>query len=282
MSASEDLSKEKFFSMLEKSVKPQFFLLVASFVVFFDSMMVYFSGIGLIGLQAEGSGLSLALGLKLLIGFTIFSGLVSLVFPFLFGIVRPLYLGIVMPISDAVDSWVTRWIGADKDHVPYVHLRRVRDCVRPWDLRQEAHETKSDFLLKLYEDYARHHRSEEVEHYTIQYYAFCALIFTALNFWLPGGAKEVTLTGWIETFFSSTTLVWIALSVFFGMMAAPFHVDRSERKWIYHPPLYHRLEAEDEKEAYKRRILDAEIERNIAEARRARDKNIEEAAGPEE
>ncbi|MNR33324.1 hypothetical protein D3C85_1509900 [compost metagenome] len=66
------------------------------------------------------------------------------------------------------------------------------------------------------------------------------------------------------------------------MMAAPFHVDRSERKWIYHPPLYHRLEAEDEKEAYKRRILDAEIERNIAEARRARDKNIEEAAGPEE
>ncbi|WP_010170813.1 hypothetical protein [Pseudomonas sp. PAMC 25886] len=274
MSASEHLAKEQFLSMLEKSVRPSFFLLVISFLVFFDSVMVYFSGGGIVGLQIPGNTLNLELGIKLLIGFIAFSGLISLALPVIYSLAGTLYLAFGVPALTGFENWILSASGITGRETFNVRYRRNRDCVRAWELRAEAHETQSDFLINLYNNHAARRKADRAEQHTNQYYAFCAFFLTAFNFWLPGGSQASTLCGWLEMQTGSSMLIGLILLVLFLLMVVPFHVDRAAGEDIYHPPLHQRLEQRDEQSFQRQRALDAQLERDVQERKTKREKRL--------
>jgi hypothetical protein len=88
MNESDEWSRENFFSMIEKAVKPQFFLLTASFLLCVDSALVLSGGAGIRDYIATNGGMSLAIGIKCTLIFICFSGAVSLAFPILEGLTK--------------------------------------------------------------------------------------------------------------------------------------------------------------------------------------------------
>ncbi|MFP6558118.1 hypothetical protein WJ542_07285 [Paraburkholderia sp. B3] len=79
--ALEGFSREQFLSLLEKATKPQFFLLSASFLLFADAALSYFSGFGVRDAIGGSDVFGAALALKILLIFIAFSGVANLVIP---------------------------------------------------------------------------------------------------------------------------------------------------------------------------------------------------------
>lgn len=260
MAATEHLSKEQFLSMLEKSMKSSFFLLIISFFMFFDSMMAFFYGIGIEKLKSPGYPVNLELGVSVLIGFIAFSGLVSLFLPFLYSALAQAYKQYVPYHCDSFNEWFLKAVGIEPDTRP---RRRSKDEVSEWELRREAHETQSEFLLKLYDEHATQKQRKSREHHTSQFYAFCALFFLSLNYWLPGEHQADTVSAWVERYCSSSLPIWGAMFLLLLLTVIPFHHSRGTRPGIYHPPLYRRLEASDEKMRAQRRDAQAKFARML-------------------
>lgn len=78
--------------MLEKAVKPQFFLLVSSSLIFTNSVLAYFSGESIRDILTCNGGLNALLAIKIVLIFVVFSGLVSLMLPSLMVIVVVFYI----------------------------------------------------------------------------------------------------------------------------------------------------------------------------------------------
>ncbi|HDR9128373.1 TPA: hypothetical protein QDB31_005468 [Burkholderia vietnamiensis] len=270
MADSDEFSKEGFFSMIEKAFKPQFFLLTLCFALFIDSALVYFCGVGFKDAGGGANSLSMSLGIKITLAFLAFSGLVSMILPFVHGLAVQMYLATLYPVWGKFELFVDKALGFDKQQV--VPKRRENDCVRPWELRHEAHATQSEFLLGLYDDYRRQEQRDETNQRKTQFYAFCALFFTGLNYWVPGNMGDHTVTHWIEAYCLTSAPIWIALVTFASLMFVPFHIDNFDSKWVYCPPLHRRLEAKAQEEREKERKWREEIEQDVARMQRDRER----------
>jgi len=270
MSASEDLAKDKFFSMLESASKVKFFLLITSFMLLFDSLMVHFSGVGIVGMQRVEFRTDLVLGIKLLVAFVCFSGLLSLVFTLLYPLAVSVYAAAIEFLKN-LEATLARAMGLSKPDQAQVRWTRRTECVRPWEISEEAHETQSEFLIGIYDRYQQERAAQNAELHRIQLYAFSALVLASLNFYWSGIGDAISIVGWIEGQWSSTP-VWLALSVFFVLMVAPLHRNPSDSEWIYCPVLHRRLEKESKEEydraqAFSERMKrEARIHRAIREA----------------
>lgn len=266
MSASEDLAKDKFFSMLESASKVKFFLLIASFLLLFDSMMVHFSSAGIVGIQKVELKTDFALGIKLLVAFVCFSGLISLVFTLLYPLTVSVY-ETAIEILKNLEAKLVRGLVSSRPEQFQVRWTRRTDCVRPWEIREEAHETQSEFLIGIYDRYQQERAAQDAELYRIQLYAFSALVLASLNFYWSGIGDAISIVGWVEEQWSSTP-VWLGLSVFFVLMVAPLHRNASDSEWIYCPILHRRLEKES-KDEYDRAQAFSEKMRREAQIHRA-------------
>lgn len=262
MSASEDLAKDKFLSLLENAGKVKFFLLVASFFFLFDTVMVYFTGVGIVGMQDKDFKLELFLGIKLLITFVCFSGLLSLIFPTLYFVTIQVY-GFFVDWLRAVASSLAKAIGQRRDDPPFVRQFRLPDCVRPSELRREAHNTQSEFLLGEYRDFSRVQETGASELRTVQFYAFCALLLAVFNMGVSGDGQAITVIGWIEMQWSFDPVL-IGLATFFVLMVGPLHVEIMSDKWIYCPSLHDRLQKEDSDRYEQEQKFKKEIELDVS------------------
>lgn len=131
--------------------------------------------------------------------------------------------------------------------------------MRPHQLLDDAHEKESKFLLDIYKEYEERKQESEAAIREIQTYSFLALIFATTNFWLPGSASGHTLTRWICDFCDGSSVTWCAIAGLFWMVVTPTHKDEVGEKWIYCPPLYRKLEAEDEAHRKKEQDRRAEV-----------------------
>lgn len=158
MSGSVELSKEELFSLVEKAVKPQFFLLIFSFVLLFDASPVRFHHVGLFELGTSNLSTS-TVGITLILTFLAFSGLASMILPFLYIASIQLYIATVYSFC----LWLKQKIEPDNEPIHYTGpKRRERDRVRPWELREEAHKTQYDFLIQLYNTYDTTRKQEQI------------------------------------------------------------------------------------------------------------------------
>ncbi|AOJ08426.1 hypothetical protein [Burkholderia mayonis] len=269
MAESSEFSKESFLSMIEKAVKPQFFLLTISFVLFVDAALAYFCGAGLLDVEAVKNSITASLAIKISLAFLGFSGLVSMVLPFAESLSIQLYYATLYRAWGAFEDLLNSVLGLDRQ--PFIRKQRENNCVRPSELLREAHETQSDFLLKLYNDYDRRDQRAKVDQRKMQSYAFCALFFTASNYLLPPSVSDHALTHWISAYCASSAPIWTALIVFAMLVFMPLHFDEWDSKWIYCPPLHRKLEAESEAARRKERQFQEEVERNVAQMRYERD-----------
>jgi hypothetical protein len=269
MSASEDLAKDKFLSLLENAGKVKFFLLVASFFFLFDSVMVYFKGVGIVGMQDKDFKLELFLGIKLLIIFVCFSGLLSLIFPTVYFLTIQVY-ELFVDWLGAVASSLAKAVGQRRVDPPFVRQFRLRDCVRPSELRREAHNTQSEFLLSEYRAFSRAQETGASEVRTVQFYAFCALLLAVFNMGVSGDGQAITVIGWIEMHWSFAPVL-IGLGTLSVLMLAPVHVEIMSNKWIYCPPLHDRLEQEDNDRYEQQQKFEKELELDVARRKALRE-----------
>jgi hypothetical protein len=144
---------------------------------------------------------------------------------------------------------------------------RRNDHVRPYELLAEANATQSGFLLGLYKDHVSAEGRSKAARRKIEYYAFCALIFTALNYWLPSVDSQHTITSWVDSYFASTYPTWTMLLICGSIVFGPMHVDNWDPGWVYHPPLHNRLEKLDAEERERARKFEQQI-KDEANARR--------------
>ncbi|MDM8359660.1 hypothetical protein [Pandoraea communis] len=265
MTEADEFSKEGFFSMIEKAVKPQFFLLTLSFALFVDSCLVYFSSMGFKDIVAGASPINAAIAIKIMLIFLAFSGLVSMILPFAQALFIFLYIVTIYRALEAFGRWFDAAIGANNQHSSLTP--RETDCVRPGELREAAHLERSDFMLKLYDAFHRREDRKKIDQRKSQFYAFCALFFTALNYWLPGAASDHTVTTWVDLYCSSNTPVVSALLLFAALVLAPLYINGAEERWVYCPPLHLKLEAIDKAQRLKDQEFREEVEREIAKAK---------------
>lgn len=269
MAESDEFSRENFFSMIEKAFKPQIFLLAVGFGLFMDSTLVYFCGGGIRDVETGGNALSVSLAIKVTLAFIAFSGVVSMAMPFVDGTARQIYLEVLFKIQSALHNLKVLFWGSEDE--PRPPRQREHNCVRPGELKLEAHETHSDFLMGVYSEYRRPRKHAESQGRKTAFYAFCALVFMAFNYWLPGASGELTVTRWFAPEFMTAWQIWFGFTVFAVLAFAPLHVDDWGKQWIYCPPLYRKLEAKDEEEREKERKWRTELERNVAQARYERE-----------
>jgi hypothetical protein len=100
-------------------------------------------------------------------------------------------------------------------------------------------------LLGIYKDYAVQDRRDISERRKIEYYAFCALLFTIVNYCLPGTDSQHTITGWVESYFVSSCAVWLMVLLCSAIVFGPLHTSSWDPGWIYYPPLHEKLEKKD-------------------------------------
>lgn len=243
MTESDEFSRESFFSMVEKAVNPQFFLLTTSFVLFVDWALVYFCGFGARDVAGGSPPVSIALAMKITLAFLAFSGLTSLVVPFAMVPVMLLYIEVQYRGSALIYELNRRLFGSNE---PWVAKLREYNHVRPNELELEAHETQSDFLIRLYESDSRREARERAQTRKTQLYALCALVFMLLNYWITGAAVCHTVTCWTVDYFGSNVPIWLGFTLFAILAFGPLHTNDWDRRWIFHPPLYRKLEHEDE------------------------------------
>lgn len=265
MAESDEFSKDGFFSMIEKAVQPQFFFLILSFALFIDSTLVYFCGNGFRDVEASGNPLGVSLGVKITLAFLGFSGMVSIILPFVEGLSRQVYVLTFLRAWQAFEHLMDQVIGLDSQE----SRRSIREHkrVRPGEVREEAHETQSEFLYARYDEFRRRDERAEAKQRKTEFYAFCVLSLTCLNYWLPGSACDHTMTHWITNACASSTPIWFTLLFFWAMTFLPLHRDDWDSRWVYCPPLYRKLEAKEKEERERERKIQEEIDRNIAEAR---------------
>ncbi|MGG1944690.1 hypothetical protein AB1286_07765 [Trinickia sp. NRRL B-1857] len=244
MATASSLSLDKFLSMLEKAVRPQFFLLAASFLFFSDSMLAYFSGASIKDIIIEGGKFDISLALEVALIFVAFSGLVSLILPTLKVTVVLIYIEMQYQTWKITSHIKRDWIGIDEP--PFKFHRREHNRVRPAELLDEAHEKESKFLMDRYEQYERDERESEIALREMQAYSFCSLTFILLNYLLPENHSNHTLTNWVVNYCGTSSPVWMTIGVLGWLVVLPVHQDDFSKKWIYCPPLYKKLEAAEE------------------------------------
>ncbi|PQV44255.1 hypothetical protein [Paraburkholderia sp. BL21I4N1] len=244
MTVANNLSMDKFLSMLEKAVRPQFFLLATSFLFFLDSMAAYFSGVGIKDIVEGGGRFDVSLALEVALIFVAFSGLISLVFPTLMVTVVLVYIDLQYRVWKTSYHIKKSWLGIKDD--PFNRQRRQHNCVRPTELLREAHEKESKFLMDRYAEYECGEQEGRVAQREVQVYAFCALIFVACNYFLPGSYSNHTISNWAVGYCGASFPVWVTIGIFCWFVVLPVHQDDLNKKWIYCPPLYEKLEAEEE------------------------------------
>ncbi|NWD66965.1 hypothetical protein HX870_05045 [Pseudomonas gingeri] len=271
MSGSVELSKEELFSLVEKAVKPQFFLLIFSFVLLFDASLVRFHHVGLFELGTSNLSTS-TVGITLILTFLAFSGLASMILPFLYIASIQLYIATIYSFC----LWLKQKIEPDNEPIHYTGpKRRERDRVRPWELREEAHKTQSDFLIQLYNTYDTTRKQEQINQRRVDFFAFCTLCFLVLNCCLPSSPQAQTLAQMSITYFSTTTHIWLSLSVFAVIAFHSLHDDTYEKRWIYCPPLHNALEDKDEEKRKQERQFQEEIKIRSEISRRRREETLE-------
>ncbi|MDR6388429.1 hypothetical protein [Paraburkholderia phenoliruptrix] len=248
---------DKFLSMLEKAVRAQFFLLATSFLFFLDSVATYFSGVGIRDIVQGGGRFDMSLALEVALIFVAFSGLISLVLPTLMVTVILFYIDIQYGAWKIYYNAKRNWLGI-KD-APFNRQRGQHNCVRPTELLREAHAKESKFLIDRYEEYERSEQESRAAQREIQVYAFCALIFLAFNSFLPGSYSNHTITNWVVSYCGASFPVWIAIGIFCWLVVLPVHQDDTNKRWLYCPPLYEKLEAEEE----QRRKAEQEWEKKM-------------------
>jgi len=159
----------------------------------------------------------------------------------------------------AVIHDLNRRLFGSNDH--WIPRQREHNHVRPGELQLEAHETQSDFLIRLYEFNSRHEDRGRLQTRKTQLYALCALVFLLLNYWITGAGVCHSATCWAVDHFGSNLPVWLGFALFAMLVFGPLHTDDWERRWIFHPPLYRKLEQKDEEWRKKEREWKAEAVR---------------------
>lgn len=269
MADSDDFSREKFFSMVEKAVNPQFFLLMTSFALFADWVLAYFWGFGARDIASGASAFTVALAVKLTLAFLAFSGLTSLVLPQVMILLLLLYIDGSSWVQRTIRYLTERWFGPNEPSFP---KQRPLHYVSARELELEAHETQSDFLIRLCERDSQREERKDAEARKTQTYAFAALVFLLLNYWSTGTEACHTATCWSADRFGSSVFVWWAISLFVWIVLAPLHKEWKPR-WIFHPPLYRKLRKQEDEERRQEREWNEENARRIAEMRQREQQN---------
>lgn len=269
MADSNEFSRESFFSMVEKAVNPQFFLLMTSFALFADWALAYFGGFGARDIASGASAFNVALAVKLTLAFLAFSGLTSLVLPQVMIPLLLLYIDVSSLVQRAIYHLTERWFGPD---APPPLKQRPLNYVTARELEIEAHETQSDFLIRLCERDSQREERKDAQARKTQAYAFAALVFLLLNYWSTGTEACHTATCWSADHFGSSVPVWLAFCLFVWIVLARLHREW-EPRWIFHPPLYRKLEKKEEEQRRQERQWEEENARHIAEMRQRKQQN---------
>ena len=275
MADSNEFSRESFFSMVEKAVNPQFFLLMTSFALFADWALAYFWGFGARDIASGASAFTVALAVKLTLAFLAFSGLTSLVLPQVMIPLLLLYIDVSSWVQRATYHLKERWFGPDESPLP---RQRPHNHVIVSELELEAHETQSDFLIRLCERDRQREERMDAQARKTQAYAFAALVFLLLNYWSTGTEACHTATCWSADHFGSSVPVWLAICLFACTVLPRLH-KQWEPRWIFHPPLYRKLRKKEEEQRRQEREWEQENARHIAEMRQREQQNKKPAGG---
>lgn len=257
MAVADDVSREKFFSMLEKAVRPQFFMLITSFLIFADCALVHFAGFGIRDVEKSAGGFNVSLALTLLLIFVAFSGFASMALPSVMVPALMFYIDVKYQVWLLFYKFKRHWFGSE---APPVRARqRAHNRVTLKEILDAAHEGENTFLMDLYKEYDATRRRADADLRELQKYAFCALVSLIFNYWLLGVNSDHAITHWVVEYYASSLPVWMAIGFLLWLVLLPVHHYDSEGQWIYCPPLYQKLEAEED----MRRKEEAEWRRKI-------------------
>lgn len=206
--------------------------------------MVRFSGLGLRDIESSAKGFNVPLVLKLTLIFVGFSGLASLVIPSVMVPTLQFYIDVKYQIWLLFYNAKKYWFGSERSQ-PIQRRQRPHNRVTPKEILDAAHEEENAFLMDLYKDYNRARSQSDADLREVQRYAFCAVVFLICNYWFLGSNRDHAITYWIADYCASSSPVWIAIALLLWLVVLPVHQNDFGTQWIYCPPLYRKLEAEE-------------------------------------
>lgn len=223
------------FSTLQAATEVNFFLLSTTFALLVDNALLALKQPGLIELAKNKEALSASNAtFQIILIFIAFSFLTSLVLPIAAAIIDEIYIHTAGSWITSFGLFIDRKLGLERS-LPH----REHNCVRPWELKEEAHRTQEKYYLDLYKEYETKWLSQRENMIRFAFHSFCCLAMLLANFYMGHlGMKTVTnvTAGYVE----STQPIWTAIAILLSMMFWRFY-SNNDPQWIYCPNLYDKL-----------------------------------------
>lgn len=223
------------FSTLQAATEINFFLLSTTFALLVDTTLLALKQPGLIELARNKEALNTSnVTFQIILIFIAFSFLTSLVLPIAAAIIDEIYIHTAGGWITSLGLFAERKLGLERS----LH-QREHNCVRLWELKEEAHRTQEKYFLDLYKQYDEkwhYHRDNMIR---FAFHAFCCLAMLLANFYL-GYCGIETVSKTIATYFDSTQPIWSAIAILLSMIFWRFY-SNTDPQWIYCPNLYDKL-----------------------------------------
>ena len=171
---------------------------------------------------------------QIILIFIAFSFLTSLVLPIAAAIIDEIYINTAGGWITSLGLFAERKLGLERS-LP----RQEHNCVRLWELKEEAHRTQEKYYLDLYKQYEEKWYYQRDNMIRFAFHSFCCLAMLLANFYLGHFGME-TVSKVIATYFDSTQPIWAAIAILLSMIFWRFY-SNTDPQWIYCPNLYDKL-----------------------------------------
>lgn len=223
------------FSTLHAATEVNFFLLSTTFALLVDNTLLLLRQPGLMELARNKEALNASnTTFQIILIFIAFSFLTSLVLPIAAAIIDEIYIHTAGGWITSLGLFIERKLGLERS-LPH----REHNCVRSWELKEEAHRTQEKYYLDLYKEYETKWHSQQESMIRFAFHSFCCLAMLLANFYLGHLGME-TASKVIATYFESTQPIWTAIAILLSMMFWRFYSNTAPQ-WIYCPNLYDKL-----------------------------------------
>jgi len=228
------------FSTLQAATDQKQFLLCASFALLIDNVLAFFHQPTLMDIARDKSMLVESnITVQVILIFVAYSFLVSLVLPLAAMIYDQIYILTVGSWVSSIDRYLDRKLGREPKTV-----FKKPDYVRPWELREEAHQSMEKYYLDLYKSYEQEWRADRENMIRFALYSFSCLVMLGVNFLLGDDGRH-TAAFVVANYFESNAPIWCSLAGLAVMNVWRFYAP-SDPDWIYCPNLYKKIHGPDE------------------------------------